>query len=160
MKLHKHIALFLLLWIVCIIIWVSTFLIDPLDFTEKDSIIPFLLLVRCILVGAGVLSFFSAMALAIKNQHISEVRLHDIQLVSIFAGITSVILGLSNIDQGGVIILSGLVSLCGLFVSIVALRQRKKVNILLFINLIVCLYPAFWIFLLIFLAGIGFGPPS
>lgn len=120
----------------------------------------------------GVFSFLAALTIITAKQKFQETSLKNIQLLSILSASVSLIS--SNISETNyyaveysllsylpllMVVATG-INLMTLFMSVVILIQKKKINLLFIVNILLSAQPLFWLIVFFFLIGIGLGPPS
>ncbi len=169
---RKRIVFLTVLTLLCIATWLYTFF-GPMSMNSisSGSLLPFLYLrLGAFLVGfsSGILALISF----IWDQRYSARRLYFFQFLSITAGVLSLLTLFTYIPVTNsflytkvvatevVGILLALLSLLMLPFGLTVAAQRRQSLILAILNCLVLSPYIFWGAILLFLLGIGFGPPS
>lgn len=169
---RKRIVFLTVLTLLCIVTWLYTFFgPTQMNSITSGSILPFLYLrLGAFLVGfsSGIIALISL----IWDQHYSARRLYFFQVFSIIGGVLSLLTLFTYIPSTNsflftkvaatevVGMLLALLSLLVLPFGLTVAAQRRQSLILAILNCLVLSPYIFWGAILLFLLGIGFGPPS
>lgn len=156
----KQVGVFIILGVCWAIVWFSTFFSDFFDVFDHWA-----LLIRFLTFVFSAMSFLIAFIALVGKIKYSDLTLKNIQLLSISAGLISLFLHLVY-DHSLILhsvfinLFFDIIGLIAFIISLVILFQKRKINILLVVNIFASAYSFFFFGLLLLFLSIGFGPPS
>lgn len=168
---RKAVGISFTVWVLSTLFWFKSFDLVPRSTSQTNYFATTIFIARPFSMYIGVISFLAMIGFITRSRKFSDGVLKYIQLFSLTTGVLWFILNyfLENtrvswelLSLFGPLFLFLLLVLNGLllFMSLVILAQKKKLNTLFFLNILVSAYPIFLFALFIFLISIGFGPPG